>query len=54
MKKIALFLAIVTILTSALACFGSFADDKIVNVFDKSKITRARAKGDKPSVLALF
>ncbi len=40
MKKLALFLAIVTVLSTVIGCFGSFADDEIVNVFDKKTITK--------------
>ena len=42
MKKLALFLAIITVLVTCCTAFGSFADGELVNLFDSSKVTNKK------------
>ena len=42
MKKLALFLAIVTILVTCCACLGSFADGELVNLYDSTKTVKQK------------
>ena len=48
MKKLALFLAIITVLVTCCTAFGSFADGELVNLFDSSKVSTefSKTQGD--------